>query len=113
MSNPVQDHPSRGLTGVHLAEEEAHLGRRGCDPALMAKLKQSGVLSLEMESDTLFVLANFRGWRAGAIFACDGTSTEIKPAWGEAAFRKGEEQEIRIAIAAMARIAKANTKEVA
>ena len=83
------------------------------DPALMAKLKQSGVLSLEMESDTLFVLANFRGWRAGAIFACDGTSTEIKPAWGEAAFRKGEEQEIRIAIAAMARIAKANTKEVA
>ena len=78
------------------------------DPALMAKLKQAGVLSLEMESDTLFIVSNFRGWRAGAIFASDGTSTEIKPAWGEAAFRKGEELEIRIAIEAMKRIAKAD-----
>ncbi len=75
------------------------------DPGLMAKLKQAGVLSLEMESDTLFVVSNFRGWRAGAIFACDGTSKEIKPAWGEEAFRRGEAQEILIAIEAMKRVA--------
>jgi uridine phosphorylase len=78
------------------------------DPALLAKLKQAGVLSLEMESDTLFVISNFRGWRAGAIFASDGSAQEIKPAWGETAFRRGEEQEIRIAIEAMKQIARAD-----
>ncbi|MBN1261601.1 MAG: nucleoside phosphorylase [Anaerolineae bacterium] len=80
------------------------------DPGLAAKFKQAGVLSIEMESDTLFVVSNFRGWRAGAIFASDGTSQEIKPAWGEEAFRRGEEQEIRIAIAAMTRIALADAE---
>jgi uridine phosphorylase len=45
------------------------------------------------------------GWRAGAIFACDGTSKETKPAWGEEAFRRGEAQEILIAIEAMKRVA--------
>lgn len=75
------------------------------DPALFAKLKQAGVLSLEMETDTLFVISNYRGWRAGAIFASDGTAQEIKPAWGEEAFRKGEEEEIHIAVAAMKAIA--------
>ncbi|MCL4561533.1 MAG: nucleoside phosphorylase [Chloroflexi bacterium] len=78
------------------------------DPALMARLKQAGVAAVEMESDTLFIIANFRGWRAGAIFACDGTSREIKPAAGEAAFRRGEEQEIHIAIEAMKTIALAD-----
>ena len=78
------------------------------DPALAEKLTQAGVLSLEMESDTLFVVSNYRGWRAGAIFASDGTSEEIKPAWGEEAFHKGEEQEISIAIEAMKQIALAD-----
>ena len=78
------------------------------DDALADKLTQAGVLSLEMESDTLFVVSNYRGWRAGAIFASDGTSEEIKPAWGEDAFREGEEQEIKIAIEAMKMIAKAD-----
>ena len=53
---------------------------------LVEKLKQARVLSVEMEADTLFVISSFRGWRAGAIFANDGTSTQIKPEWGEAAF---------------------------
>jgi len=78
------------------------------NPQLFEKLKQAGVLALEMENDTLFVVSNFRGWRAGAILACDGTSKEIKPAWGEEAFRQGEEQEIRIAIEAMKSIALAD-----
>jgi uridine phosphorylase len=78
------------------------------DDTRAALMRRAGVLSIEMESDTLFVLAAFRGWRAGAIFACDGTATEIKPQWGEAAFRQGEEDEIRIAIEAMKSIAVAD-----
>ncbi len=80
------------------------------DPQLIAKLKEAGVLSLEMESDTLFIVASFRGWRAGSILANDGTSTEIKPAWGEELFRRGEEQAIRIAIEAMKSIARADAQ---
>lgn len=72
------------------------------------KLKKAGVKSAEMEADTLFVIANFRGWRAGALFACDGTSTEIKPEWGKEAFSAGEQNEIRIAIEAMKSVAKAD-----
>jgi uridine phosphorylase len=75
------------------------------DPNFVAKLKQAGVKSIEMEADTLFIISNFRGWRAGALFACDGTSSEIKPAWGEEAFKLGEENEIRIALEAMKSIA--------
>lgn len=75
------------------------------DEGLTAKLKQAGVLAIEMEADTLFIVSNYRGWRAGAIFASDGTAREIKPAWGQADFRRGEEQEITIAIEAMKRIA--------
>lgn len=78
------------------------------DPALWTKMKQAGVISAEMEADTLFIVANYRGWRAGALFASDGTSKEVKPAWGEAAFRLGEENEIRIAIEAMKFIAQAD-----
>jgi len=69
------------------------------------KMKQVGVKSAEMEADTLFIVANYRGWRAGALFTCDGTSKEVKPEWGEGAFRTGEENEIRIAIEAMKTIA--------
>ncbi len=78
------------------------------DPALLQKLKTAGLLALEMECDTLFVIASFRGWRAGAILACDGTSRETKPESGAEAFRRGEELEISIAIEAMKAIALAD-----
>lgn len=80
----------------------------GSDPTLWEKARKAGVKSVEMEADTLFVVSNFRGWRAGALFACDGTSKEIKPDWGQEAFRQGEENEIRIAIEAMKSIALAD-----
>jgi len=80
------------------------------EPPLPEKLKQAGVLAAEMECDTLFIISNFRSWRAGAILANDGTSTEIKPEWGEEAFRKGEELEIQIAIEAMKSIALADAQ---
>jgi len=68
-----------------------------------------GVISVEMESDTLFVIAALRGWRAGALFTCDGTATETKPEWGDAAFEQGQEDAIRIAIEAMKNIALADS----
>lgn len=63
--------------------------------------KQTGLVAVEMESDTLFTLGIYRGWRTGAIFTSDGTPDEIKPAWGEEAYRTGEENAIRIALTAM------------
>ena len=80
------------------------------DPKYWEKMKKAGVKSVEMEADTLFIVSNFRGWHSGALFACDGTSTKIKPDWGEKAFRQGEENEILIAIEAMKNIALADKK---
>lgn len=81
------------------------------EPQLVAKLKEARVLSLDMETDTLFIVSAFRGWRAGSILANDGTSREIKPAWGEELFRRGEEQAIHIALEAMKNIAQADAQE--
>jgi len=70
--------------------------------------KQAGLVFVEMESDTLFIVGMYRGWRTGAIFTSDGTATEIKPDWGEAAFRSGEQNAIKIALHAMAKIAESD-----
>ena len=72
----------------------------------MVRMKQAGLVAIEMESDTLFILGAVRGWRCGAVFTSDGTPGEIKPAWGEEAFRNGEENAIQIALRAMTKIAK-------
>jgi uridine phosphorylase len=74
------------------------------------EMAKAHVLSIEMESDTLFVVGQYRGWRTGALFACDGTQTETKPAWGEQAFRRGEENAIQIALRAMHKIALADQR---
>ena len=78
------------------------------DPAMREVLKQAGLVSGEMESDALFVIAALRGWRSGALFTSDGTATETKPEWGEAAFEQGQENAIRIGIEAMKNIALAD-----
>ena len=78
------------------------------DPAKRDLLRQAGVVSGEMESDTLFVVAALRGWRAGALYTSDGTSKETKPAWGEELYRQGEENSILIALEAMKQIALAD-----
>lgn len=70
--------------------------------------KKAGIVSGEMESDTIYVIAALRGWRTGGLYASDGTATETKPEWGEEAFRRGEENSIRIAIEAMKAIALAD-----
>ena len=70
-----------------------------------AEMAKAGVMSIEMESDTLYIVGQFRGWRTGALFATDGTPTEVKPAWGEEAFKRGETQMIEIALEAMRALA--------
>ncbi len=80
------------------------------DTAQRDVLRQAGLLAGEMESDTLFIVAARRGWRAGALFACDGTSTQIKPEDRETSFRSGEQDAIRIAIEAMKQVALADTR---
>ena len=72
-------------------------------------MKEAGVVFVEMESDTLFIVGAVRGWRTGAIFASDGSPGEIKPEWGEQDFRRGEMEAIRIAIQAMWNLAQADT----
>ena len=59
------------------------------DPDVGAMINKANIVSVEMESDTLFVVGAYRGWRTGALFAADGALGVIKPDWGEADFRQG------------------------
>lgn len=68
-------------------------------------LIEAGVLSIEMESDTLFIVGHYRGLRTGALFTADGTPHEIKPEWGMDRYYQGEENMIKIALEAMIAIA--------
>jgi uridine phosphorylase len=91
--------------GVGIAGDAFYAPR---EPQFRQMLKDAGVVSVEMESDTLFVLGAYRGWRTGALYASDGTPTEIKPEWGEEAFRKGEQNAILVALHAMRALAQAD-----
>ncbi|MEJ5202506.1 MAG: nucleoside phosphorylase [Anaerolineales bacterium] len=71
--------------------------------------KKAGLVAIEMESDTLFILGQYHGWRTAAIFTSDGTPTEIKPEWGMKDYFQGEENAIRIALLAMKETAQKDT----
>ncbi len=70
-----------------------------------AAVKGAGGLFIEMESDTLFIVGQLRGWRTGAIFTSDGAPGKVKPAWAEEAYLAGEKQMRQIALQAMLAIA--------
>jgi uridine phosphorylase len=91
--------------GVGMAGDAFYAPR---DPNARQSLAPLGLVSVEMESDTLFVVGAYRGWRTGALYASDGTPTEVKPEWGEAAYRQGEQNAIRIALHAMLALARAD-----
>jgi uridine phosphorylase len=91
--------------GVGMAGDAFYAPR---DPETSLPLTSAGLVFVEMESDTLFVVGAVRGWRTGALFASDGAPGEIKPEWGEADFRRGETDAIRIALHAMWKIARAD-----
>lgn len=67
--------------------------------------KMTGLVFVEMESDTLFIVGQVRHWRTGAIFASDGGPGQTKPESGEADYRRGEQNAIKIAVQAMWKIA--------
>ncbi len=72
-------------------------------------LKKAGVLSVEMESDTLFTVGQYRGLRTGALYCSDGTNEEIKPDWGMDDYYEGESRMIKIALEAMHVIAQSDS----
>ena len=71
---------------------------------------QAGGLFIEMESDTLFVIGAVRGWRTGALFTADGTTSATKPVSAAEDFKRGEADSIRIALRAMVAIAEADQR---
>ena len=91
--------------GIGIAGDAFYAPR---DPHFGAMLKEAGVVSVEMESDTLFILGAYRGWRTGALYASDGAPGVIKPEWGEADYRQGEQNIIKIALEAMWHIVQAD-----
>jgi len=93
--------------GVGLAGDAFYAPR---EPDGRDFLVHAGVVSVEMESDALFIIGQYRGWRTGAIYTSDGTPTEIKPTWGEEQYQIGEGKCIEVALEAMLAIA---TKDAA
>jgi uridine phosphorylase len=91
--------------GVGLASDSFYASH---DAQQFLKMKSAGLVFVEMESDTLFIVGAVRGWRTGAIFASDGAPGVIKPEWGEADFRRGEMDAIKTALQAMWKIAQAD-----
>lgn len=89
--------------GVGVAGDAFYSPTEKWAPELM---KQAGIVSVEMESDTLFIVGQYRGLRTGALYASDGTNKEIKPEWGEEKYLQGEKDMITIALEGMLNVAK-------
>jgi uridine phosphorylase len=72
--------------------------------------RKAHIVSVEMESDALFIIGQYRGWRTGAAYTSDGTATEIKPDWGWDKYKQGELDCINISLEAMYNLAKKDQK---
>jgi uridine phosphorylase len=93
--------------GVGWAADAFYGPLNGSDYLMM---KEAGGVSIEMESDTLFLIGQVRGWRTGAIFSSDGGPGDMKPESGRDAFKRGEAQAIEIALNAMLALAQSDQK---
>jgi uridine phosphorylase len=71
----------------------------------------AGLVFVEMESDTLFVVSSYHGWRSGTVLASDGEPNVTKPEKKEADFRQGEQNSIKVAVHAMWKIAQQDIKK--
>ena len=78
--------------GVGIAGDAFYAPR---DTQQSQQMKSAGLVFVEMESDTLFIVGAVRGWRTGAVFTSDGGPGQTKPEWGEADFRRGENDAIK------------------
>lgn len=72
----------------------------------MQKFVKAKVKAIEMESGCVFIVSQYRGVKAGAIFALDGNVflKEIKPKGHEKLFNKAEDDAIKIGLEAMVRL---------
>lgn len=89
------------------------------DPRTWEAWRKAGVLAIEMESDTAFILAHYHGWRAGAAFVLDGGQAKdiLESSAADRAiahhgrnpdFLRGEEALIRLCLEAMVAVARAD-----
>jgi uridine phosphorylase len=101
--NAAEDLKIPVRVGVGIAGDSFYAPK---DPESRKVLRQAGLVSAEMESDTLFIVGAYRGWRTGALYSSDGTPTEVKPEWGEERYQKGQIDAIKIALQGMRRIAR-------
>ncbi|MGE5674338.1 MAG: nucleoside phosphorylase [Mycobacterium leprae] len=86
--------------------------------------KKAGVLAIEMEADTAFIMSQYHGWRCAAGFVLDGGNAkpiehssavglEIANHADNRDFIRGEDELIRIALMAMVRCATRDRKNAA
>jgi len=101
--NAAEDLKIPVRVGVGIAGDSFYAPK---DPESRKLLRQAGLVSAEMESDTLFIVGAFRGWRTGALYTSDGTPTETKPEWGEERYQKGQIDAIKIALHGMRKVAR-------
>ena len=88
--------------GVGIAGDAFYAPR---DRVGMEEMIKAGLVFVEMESDTLFIVGAYRGFRTGAVLASDGDPGIIKPEDKESDFRQGEQNAIKIGVEAMWKIA--------
>ena len=74
----------------------------------MEKFVKSGVKAVEMESGCVFIVSQYRGVKAGAVFALDGNVAlkSVKPAGHEKLFDEAEDISIRIGLESLYKLAK-------
>lgn len=73
-------------------------------------LKKAGIATVEMESSALFIVAQYRGFRAGTILTCsDGRGRKVTDPDVERVYRVGEKKMITVALEAVATLAAGDT----
>jgi uridine phosphorylase len=95
--------------GVVISEDPFYIPYKKEEMELFAK---SGVKAIEMESGCVFIVSQYRGVKAGAVFGLDGNVylNKIKPEGTEDIYKKGEEIAITIGLESLYRLSKAGVK---
>jgi uridine phosphorylase len=83
----------RVTVGVGVATDAFYAPRTPTTGAQWELFKTAGLVYIEMESDTLFVVGQYRRWRTGAVFTSDGTPTETSRSGAVGAFRQGGQRD--------------------
>jgi len=95
--------------GVVISEDPFYVPYKKSEMELFVK---SGVKAIEMESGCAFIVSQYRGVKAGAVFGLDGNVylNKIKPEGTEDIYKKGEEVAIKVGLESLYRLSKAGIK---